>query len=89
MDTSSPCILSSSDLRKLGIRYVRQTLHRLEKAGKFPRRIKLTDNGSVGWVQSEIQDWLKKRIQQSRTSDDPTGSGSPAPANGGPHVRGR
>lgn len=89
IDTHSDRILSSADLYKLGIRYSRGHLPRLEKVGKFPRRIKLTPNGAVGWVQSEIHDWLKDRIKQSRTPHDPIGSGSPVPANGGPHVPSR
>ncbi len=89
LDASSVCLLHSADLYKFGIRYSRQHLDRLEKAGKFPRRIKLTPNGRVGWVQSEIHDWLKDRIKQSRTPHDPTDSGSPEPPNGGPHVPSR
>lgn len=33
---------------------------RLEKAGAFPRRIRLGGN-SVGWLQSEIFGWLEER----------------------------
>lgn len=36
------------------------TIWRLEKAGKFPRRIKLGGN-SVGWFNSEIEIWLSKK----------------------------
>lgn len=86
MDTSSLCLLHSGDLYKLGIRYSRQHLDRLEKRELFPRRIKLTPNGRVGWIESEIQAWLKDRIKKSRRNDEP-GSGSPSPAPGGPHVR--
>jgi prophage regulatory protein len=89
LETSSLRLLNSADLYKLGIRYSRGHLPRLEKTGKFPRRIKLTPNGAVGWVQSEIHDWLKDRIKQSRTPDDPTDSVSPAPASEDPHVPSR
>lgn len=34
---------------------------RLEKEGKAPRRIQLTQN-RVGWLESEIDDWLRQRI---------------------------
>ena len=34
---------------------------RLEKAGKFPRRVKLGPN-SVGWVSTEIDAWIEARI---------------------------
>jgi predicted DNA-binding transcriptional regulator AlpA len=59
-------LLNSADLYKLGIRYVRQSLHRLEKAGKFPKHIKLTENGRCAWVESEVHDWLRERIERSR-----------------------
>lgn len=34
---------------------------RLEKTGNFPRRIKLGPN-RVGWVEDEIEAWLRKRL---------------------------
>jgi len=60
--------ISAADLYKLGIRYSRQHLDRLEKAGQFPRRVKLTPNGRVGWLESEIQEWLHSRIEHSRAN---------------------
>jgi len=36
------------------------TVRRLMLAGKFPLARQLSD-GRVGWVMSEIQDWLTKR----------------------------
>jgi prophage regulatory protein len=36
------------------------TVWRLEKAGRFPRRIKLGGN-SVGWFESELDNWLLKK----------------------------
>ena len=36
---------------------------RLEKAGKFPRRVKLGPN-SVGWVSTEIDAWIEARIAE-------------------------
>jgi prophage regulatory protein len=68
MDAQSLCLLHSGDLYKLGIRFSRQHLDRLEKAGQFPRRIKLTPNGRVGWLESEIHDWLRSRIKLSRAN---------------------
>jgi prophage regulatory protein len=38
-------------------------LWRLEKAGKFPRRLKLGPN-SVGWVSTEIDAWIEARIAE-------------------------
>lgn len=36
------------------------TIWRLEKAGRFPKRIKLGGN-SVGWLESEVVEWLEKK----------------------------
>jgi len=36
------------------------TVWRLERAGKFPKRIQLGGN-SVGWLESEIIAWLEKK----------------------------
>jgi len=38
----------------------RSQIWRLEKAGKFPRRIQLSEN-SVGWDSEEIEQWLNER----------------------------
>lgn len=36
------------------------TIWRMEKAGLFPRRRKLSP-GAVGWLESEINEWLQSR----------------------------
>jgi len=36
------------------------TIWRMEKSGKFPRRIKLGGN-SVGWFENEVEAWLLKK----------------------------
>jgi len=38
----------------------RSQIWRLERDGKFPRRIKLSDN-AVGWDLEEIEQWLESR----------------------------
>ena len=43
-----------------GIPYSRVHTDRLEKAGKFPRRVRLSDN-AVGWVEDELDKWLADR----------------------------
>lgn len=45
--------------------YSRVQVWRLEKAGQFPRRIKLGPN-RVGWLQSEVERWLKERLASRR-----------------------
>lgn len=36
------------------------TIYRKELAGEFPRRVKLSSH-SVGWRQSEVEEWLENR----------------------------
>lgn len=38
----------------------RVTRWRDEKAGKFPRRVRIGPN-AVGWFEDEIQEWLESR----------------------------
>ena len=38
----------------------RFTINRLEKAGEFPRRIRLGKN-SVGWHEAEVIEWIDSR----------------------------
>ena len=41
---------------------------RLEKAGRFPRRVKLGVN-SVAWVESEVTAWCEARIAERDARD--------------------
>ena len=41
----------------------RVTIWRLERAGKFPRRCQLSAN-AVGWLSSEIFQWLATRCRR-------------------------
>ncbi len=56
-------ILSLEDLRERGILYSRVHINRLVKAGKFRAPIKLGQN-RIGWVESEINEWLIAKIEQ-------------------------
>ena len=52
-------ILNSNEVvKKIGLSKV--TIWRMEKSGAFPKRINLT-NRRVGWIESEILDWLESR----------------------------
>jgi prophage regulatory protein len=60
-------------MRLLSKRQVRETvlyspahIARLEADGKFPKRVQLGP-GRVGWVDEEVQDWLKARIAERDT----------------------
>jgi len=49
-------ILSKRQLKEL-VWYSPQHIARLEKAGKFPKRVQLGPN-SVGRIEGEVLDWL-------------------------------
>lgn len=51
--------LRDPDVRK-ATKLSRTTRWRLERAGKFPARRKLSAN-AVGWLRSEVEDWLASR----------------------------
>ena len=38
-------------------------IDRLEKAGQFPKRVRLGQN-RVGWVDNEVYDWLQERLDK-------------------------
>jgi prophage regulatory protein len=41
-------------------------IHTLEVAGKFPKRIKISERAS-GWLEHEIDAWIEQRVIASRT----------------------
>ena len=55
-------ILSKKDLRAL-VLYSPAHIDRLEKAGQFPKRVQLGPC-RVGWVESEVLEWLQERIKR-------------------------
>ena len=54
-------ILSKRQLKEL-VLYSPQHIARMEKAGRFPRRVVLGPN-RVGWVEDEVLDWLRTRME--------------------------
>ena len=48
---------------KSRVGYSRMHIFRLEKAGKFPRPVPLGEK-SVGWLESEIQNWIAERVAE-------------------------
>jgi prophage regulatory protein len=42
----------------------RSTIYAMVKSGNFPKPISLGPR-SVGWLSSELDEWIKQRIQQS------------------------
>lgn len=45
--------------------FKRSQLYRLQAAGKFPRRVKISCRSSA-WVASEVEAWIRARIVESR-----------------------
>lgn len=61
--SSLPRIVSRKELRQM-IPYTPQHILRLEKAGKFPRRIRIGER-RVGWRLEEVVAWLNARAAAS------------------------
>lgn len=57
----APTFLRFPDLwERKGIPWTRSYINRLEKAGKFPVRVKLGPN-TIAWREDEIDAWLQSR----------------------------
>jgi prophage regulatory protein len=54
----------------------RSMIYQLEADGSFPQRIKLTAR-TVGWLETEVRDWLTERIACSRSSCSRAAAGKP------------
>ncbi len=57
-------------VKKVG--YSAMHIGRLEKAGKFPRRIKLGPN-AVGWIEAEVDEWIAARVAERDAQATPAG----------------
>lgn len=53
-------LLSRRDLKEIGVHFSAPHLLRLEAAGKFPRRLRLSPL-RVAWVKQEVIDWIEQR----------------------------
>jgi prophage regulatory protein len=62
-------VLRWQEVRAL-VRLSRSTVWRLESGGGFPRRRRLSTN-SVGWLEHEVQEWIRQRVAVSH--DSPSG----------------
>lgn len=51
----------------------RVTVWRMERDGKFPRRRQISAN-SVGWLHSEVQEWVNSREQVTPMASLPAGA---------------
>jgi prophage regulatory protein len=68
-------------VRVTGLR--KTTIYQLQSDGQFPQRVRITAN-CVGWVESEVQAWLReracKRAPALRTNTQTSTSRTGAPA---------
>lgn len=53
-------LLDRQGLKTRGITFTNAHLIRLEKAGAFPRRLRITA-GRVAWLAGEIDDWITSK----------------------------
>lgn len=54
-------LLSYEDLASKGVSLSNCQLRRLERAGKFPKRVRVSDLRHA-WVESEIDEYISRRI---------------------------
>ena len=59
-DRDLPRIISKRELRQI-VPYTPQHILRLEKRGKFPKRIQVGER-RVGWLLSDVESWIASRV---------------------------
>ncbi len=57
------CILDHPGIKARGVSFHPNHIRRLEKQGKFPKRVRLGPN-RVGWLEHEIDEWIVDRIAE-------------------------
>jgi prophage regulatory protein len=64
-------LLSKRQLKEL-VLYCPQHIQRLENANRFPRRVRLGNGprSRVGWIESEVMEWLQIRIDERNNPTD-------------------
>jgi prophage regulatory protein len=63
--------LRYNDLREKGVPWCRMHLDRMEKAGKFPKRVRL-GAGTVAWVEGEIDAFMACKIAERDARAQPS-----------------
>ncbi|MES5485939.1 AlpA family phage regulatory protein [Bradyrhizobium sp. INPA03-11B] len=69
-----PILLTFPELRDRGMILSRRQVDRLEAMNKFPKRVSLSE-ARVAWLEVEIDDWIKERIEQRSMALGTLGSG--------------
>ena len=67
--TTTPRLLSKKQVKEL-VLYSYAHLDRLEKAGQFPKRVRLSPHrmGRVGYLEAEVHAWIEARLAQRDAS---------------------
>ena len=67
--TTTPRLLSKKQVKEL-VLYSYAHLDRLEKAGLFPKRVRLSPHrmGRVGYLEAEVHAWIEARLAQRDAS---------------------
>ena len=67
--TTTPRLLSKKQVKEL-VLYSYAHLDRLEKAGLFPKRVRLSPHrmGRVGYLEAEVHAWIQARLAQRDAS---------------------
>ena len=63
-------LLDRQGLKSRGITFCNAHLIRLENAGKFPRRLRITA-GRVAWLAGEIDDWITSKAASRGAKRNP------------------
>ncbi len=56
-------LLFYKELRQHGVPLSRSQIWRLEQAGKFPKRVHLSERRTA-WVEKEVDDWVEQKIRE-------------------------
>ena len=81
-------LVRKSEVLRL-IPYSHTTLWRLERAGKFPQRVRLGVQ-AIAWYEDEVAEWINSRIRQAgrrssvQQQSDPLAPPAPTPEHPGP-----
>ena len=63
-------LIDKKELIKL-VKYSAQHIARLEKAGQFPKRLRLGPN-RVAWILAEVEAWIEERLAKRDAIDATT-----------------
>jgi prophage regulatory protein len=77
-DGPDPTRAPAGDIRVLRLPQVcqatglcRSSIYQMEAEGRFPSRVKIGTR-SVGWIESELQSWLRERMENSPAQKPPS-----------------